>query len=205
MANRDTRLEDDDPEGEGHEECGAAKPPRGLAMKLLDARKLIIGEAIEAKTAHRVLAELLYLQAKDPKAPVEVYINSPGGEISSGLAIYDALRHVRLPVTTIAAGLTASIATIIFVAAPKGSRKSLPNARFLIHQPLAGFRGSATDLEIQTKEILRSRQHVNGILSRATGHPMEKIDKDTNRDYWMTAEEAQEYGLVDAILRPEGE
>jgi len=174
----------------------------GLQSKLLEARTVIIAEPIEAKTAHRILGELLYLQASDAEAPVQVYINSPGGEISSGLAIYDALRHVSYPTTLIAAGLCASIATIIYVAVDDDARKSLPNARFLIHQPLAGFQGTASELEIQTKEILRSRRQVNEILAQATGNSIEQIDTDTNRDYWMTAKEAKDYGLVGEILKP---
>ena len=187
------------------EECKEEKResmPSSLQMKLLESRKVLIAEPIEAKTAHRVMAELLYLQACDAEAPVEVFINSPGGEISSGLAIYDMLRHINVPITTIAAGLAASIASIIYVAAPKENRKSFPNARFLIHQPLAGFRGTASDLEIHAQEILRTRKHVNEILAKATGQPYEKIDNDTNRDYWMTAEEAEEYGLVGTIMNP---
>jgi len=176
--------------------------PGGLQLKLLENRKVIIAEPIEAKTAHRVMAELLYLQAVDAEAPIEVYVNSPGGEISSGLAIFDTIRHIGPPVTMVAAGLAASIATVIYVAVPRERRKTMPNARFLIHQPLAGFRGTASDLEIHAQEILRTRKHVNGILADATGQPLDKIDKDTNRDYWMTAEEARDYGLVGEVLSP---
>ena len=194
-------LDHDDDDDE--ERPGAKDPmPSSIQIKLLEARKVIIAEPIEARTAHRVMAELLYLQVMDPTAPVDIYINSPGGEISSGLAIYDCLRHMGFPLRTVAAGLTASIATIIYVAAPRPSRCSLPNTRFLIHQPLAGFKGCASDLEIHANEIVRTKRHVNGILADATGQSMEKIDRDTNRDYWMTAEEALEYGLVGEILGP---
>ena len=174
--------------------------PSSLQMKLLENRKILIAEPIEAKTAHRVMAELLYLEAMDDKAPIQVFINSPGGEIASGLAIYDMLNHLELPIEMIGSGLVASIATIIYVASPRDQRVSYPNAKFLIHQPLAGFKGTASDLEIHAQEILRTRENVNNILSEATGQEYEKIDRDTNRDYWMTSKEAQDYGLVGRIL-----
>lgn len=186
---------------ENNEETKDDKMSAGLQMKLLEKRKILIAEAVDSKTAHRVIAELLYMKALDSEKPVEIYVNSPGGEISSGMAIYDMIRHIDVPVTIIATGLCASIATIIFVAVPKPMRKSLPNTRFLIHQPLAGFKGTATELSIHANEILRTRKHINGLLSEACDQPIEKIDKDTNRDYWMTAEDALEYGLVGEITK----
>lgn len=186
---------------ENNEEKKDGKLGSGLQAKLLEDRKIIIAEGVDSKTAHRVMAELLYMKALDSEKAIEIYINSPGGEISSGMAIYDMIRHIGIPVTTIATGLCASIATIIYVAVPKDMRKSLPNTRFLIHQPLAGFKGTATELEIHANEILRTRRHVNQILSKACDQPIEKIDKDTNRDYWMTAEDAVEYGLAGEIMQ----
>ena len=174
-----------------------------VAKTLLESRTIILGSEVEPKLAQRVLGELLYLEAKDPEAPITVYINSPGGEISSGLAIYDMIRHVRPPVTCVCAGLTASIATIILVAAAKGRRKALPNARILIHQPLGGFKGAATEIEIHAKEMLKTKKHVNQLLADATGQDLERIDEDTNRDYWMSTDEALEYGLIDEILNPD--
>lgn len=174
-----------------------------VAKTLLDSRTILLGSEVEPKLAQRIMSELLYLEAKDPDAPITMYINSPGGEISSGLAIYDMIRHVRPAVNCICAGLTASIATIILVAAAKGHRKALPNARILIHQPLGGFRGAATEIEIHAKEMLKTKKHVNQILAKATGQELTRIDEDTNRDYWMSAQEALDYGLIDEILNPD--
>lgn len=186
---------------ENNEEKKDEKIGASLQTKLLENRKILIAEAVDSKTAHRVIAELLYMKALDSEKAIEIYVNSPGGEISSGMAIYDMIRHIGVPVTIIATGLCASIATIIFVAVPRPMRKSLPNTRFLIHQPLAGFKGTATELEIHANEILRTRKHINGLLSKACDQPIEKIDKDTNRDYWMTAEDAVEYGLAGEIMQ----
>jgi len=183
-----------------NDEQNEKKLPSNLQSRLLDDRKILIAEGVDSKTAHRVMGELLYMKSNNPDKAIEIYINSPGGEISSGMAIYDMIRHINVPVTIVAAGLCASIATIIYVAVPAENRKSLPNTKFLIHQPLAGFKGTATELEIQANEILKTRNHVNQILSKACKQPIEKIDKDTNRDYWMTAEDAVEYGLAGEII-----
>ena len=188
---------------EDEEEKQAEALAHPVAKTLLESRTIILGSEVEPKLAQRVMSELLYLEAKDPETPITVYINSPGGEISSGLAIYDMIRHVRPPVNCVCAGLTASIATIILVAAEKGRRKALPNARILIPQPLRGFRGAATEIEIHAKEMLMTKKHVNQILDDATGHDLARIDEDTNRDYWMSAKEALDYGLIDEILNPD--
>ncbi len=187
------------------ESDAAREEPQGslLAKTLLDSRTLFLGSEVNPKLAQKVISELLYLEAKDTEAPITMYINSPGGEISSGLAIFDMIRHIKPEVTCICAGLTASIATIILVAAPKGCRKALPNARILIHQPLGGFRGQASDIEIHAREMLKTKKHVNGILASATEQDLERIEKDTNRDYWMSPVEAKEYGLIDEILDPQ--
>jgi ATP-dependent Clp protease protease subunit len=173
---------------------------RSVALRLLQERKVFLGREVNARSANRLLAQLMFLEAEDPERPVELFINSPGGEVSSGLAIYDLIRMIKCPVLTISAGLTASIATIILVGGTKGRRLSWPNSRILIHQPLGGIRGQATDVEIHAREILKIKDKVNQILAEHTGHPVKKIEKDTNRDYWMSSVDAKEYGIIDQIL-----
>jgi ATP-dependent Clp protease protease subunit len=175
---------------------------RNVAMRLLEERKVFLGREVRATSANRLIAQLLFLEAENPERAIDLYINSPGGDVSSGLAIYDITRAVRCPVTTIATGLAASIATIVLAGGTRGKRLSLPNARILIHQPLGGFRGQATDVEIHAREILKIRDRVNQILADHTGQPVKKIEKDTNRDFWMSPEEAREYGIVDSVLVP---
>jgi ATP-dependent Clp protease protease subunit len=176
------------------------KSRRSVALRLLQERKVFLGREVNANSANRLLAQLLFLEADDPERPVELYINSPGGEVSSGLAIYDLIRMIKCPVTTISSGLTASIATIILVGGEKGKRLAFPNSRILIHQPLGGIRGQATDVEIHAREILKIKDKINRILAEQTGQPVKKIEKDTNRDFWMSADEAKEYGIVDSLL-----
>jgi ATP-dependent Clp protease, protease subunit len=176
------------------------KQRMNVAYRLLEERKVFLGREVRPSSANRLIAQLMFLEAENPEAPIELYINSPGGEVSSGLAIYDLIRMVKPEVKTISAGLTASIATIILVGGSKGKRLSWPNSRILIHQPLGGIRGQATDVEIHAREILKIKDKVNQILADHTGQPVKKIEKDTNRDYWMSANEAKEYGIVDQIL-----
>lgn len=171
-----------------------------LARRLLEQRKLFLGREVDPRLANRLMAQLLFLEAENPTAPIDLYINSPGGEVSSGLAIYDMIRLIRSPVSTISAGLTASIATVIMVGGVKGKRLSFPNSRVLIHQPAGGVKGQATDVEIHAREILKIKDRINQILAEQTGQPVKKIEKDTNRDYWMTAEEAREYGIIDVVI-----
>jgi ATP-dependent Clp protease protease subunit len=171
-----------------------------VAYRLLEERKVFLGREVRASSANRLIAQIMFLEAENPEAPIELYINSPGGEVSSGLAIYDLIRMTKCEVKTISAGLTASIATIILVGGSKGKRLSWPNSRILIHQPLGGIRGQATDVEIHAREILKIKDKVNQILADHTGQPAKKIEKDTNRDYWMSANEAKEYGIIDQIL-----
>lgn len=170
-----------------------------VAYRLLEERKVFLGREVNARTANRLIAQLMFLEAEDPERPVELFINSPGGEVSSGLAIYDLIRLLKCPVVTVSAGLTASIATIILVGGAKGRRFSWPNSRILIHQPLGGIRGQATDVEIHAREILKIKDKVNQLLADHTGQPVKKIEKDTNRDFWMSAQEAKEYGIIDQI------
>lgn len=173
---------------------------RSVGLRLLQERKVFLGRDVKPISANRLIAQIMFLEAENPERPIELFINSPGGEVSSGLAIFDLIKIVKCPVHTVSAGLTASIATIILVGGNKGKRLSWPNSRILIHQPLGGIRGQATDVEIHAREILKIKDKVNLILAEATGQPVKKIEKDTNRDYWMSSQEAKEYGIVDEIL-----
>jgi ATP-dependent Clp protease protease subunit len=170
--------------------------------KLLEHRKIFISEAITSRSAKRFVSELLALEHDKPGQPITLYLNSPGGEVNSGFAIYDTIRFISSPVTIINTGLCASIATVINIAAKKERRFSMPNAKFLIHQPLIPGQvyGQASDLEITAREILKTREKINKMLAKETGTPLDKVEKDTIRDYWMNAQEAVEYGLVSKIV-----
>ncbi len=171
-------------------------------VKLLERRCIFISEAITAKTAKRYISDFLALEHDKPGEPITLYLNSPGGEVNSGFAIFDTIRFISSPVTIINTGLCASIATVINVAAKKERRFSMPNAKFLIHQPLIPGQvyGQASDLEITAREILKTREKINKLLSKETGTSLDKVEKDTIRDYWMNAQEAVEYGLVSKII-----
>jgi len=172
-------------------------------FKLLSTRVLVISEAITSEVAKRVLSHLILLsQTEEKKRPIVIYLNSPGGEVTSGLSIYDAIRFIEAPVKIIATGLCASIATIIHLSVPKPQRYAMPHCKFLIHQPLIMGRvfGQASDIEITAKDIIKTRKRLNRILSQECEQPLEKVESDTTRDYWMTAEEAMEYGLIGKIV-----
>lgn len=171
-------------------------------MKLLERRQIFLSEAVTAKSAKKVINDLLALEADKPGLPITFFINSPGGEVNSGYAIFDTIRFITSPVNIVTTGLCASIATVINVAVPKKQRFSMPNSRFLIHQPLIPGQvyGQASDLEITAREILKTREKINRLLSAETGTALEKVEKDTIRDYWMTAPEAIEYGLISKIV-----
>lgn len=173
-----------------------------VEKKLLEKRIVMISEGIDADVAKAVINNLLALEADSPGKPITLYINSPGGEVNSGFAIFDTIRFITSPVKIVATGLAASIATVIFVAAKKEHRYSMPNTRFLIHQPAihGQMYGQASDLEITAREILKSRAKINELLSQECDQPLEKVEKDTTRDYWMTAADAKEYGLVTKIV-----
>lgn len=170
--------------------------------RLFERRQIFISEAITSKSAKRFISDLLALDADKPGEPITLYLNSPGGEVNSGFAIYDTIRFIASPVTVVNTGLCASIATVINVAAKKDRRFTMPNARFLIHQPLilGQIYGQASDLEITAREILKTRAKINKLLSDETGTELAKVEKDTTRDYWMNAQEALEYGLVTKIV-----
>ena len=170
--------------------------------RLLERRKIFISEAITSKTAKRYISDFLALEHDKPGEPITLYLNSPGGEVNSGYALFDTIRFISSPVTIINTGLCASIATVINVAAKKERRFSMPNAKFLIHQPLIPGQvyGQASDIEITAKEILKTRDKINKLLAKETGTPLEKVERDTVRDFWMNAQEALEYGLISKIV-----
>lgn len=166
---------------------------------LLRNRIIYLGTAIDDKVANAIVAQLLYLSNEDRDAPIKMYINSPGGQVYAGLAIYDAMQIVPNPISTLAVGVTASFGTVLLTAGTKGMRYALPNATIHMHQPLGGAQGQATEIEIQAREILRLKVRLNLILATHTGQPVENIQRDSDRDRYMTAQQAVEYGLVDAI------
>ncbi|MEW9031882.1 MAG: ATP-dependent Clp endopeptidase proteolytic subunit ClpP, partial [Planifilum fimeticola] len=171
-----------------------------IYSRLLKDRIILLGTPINDQVANLVVAQLLFLAAEDPEKDIYLYINSPGGSISAGMAIYDTMQHVKPDVQTICVGLAASMGAFLLSAGARGKRFALPNSEVMIHQPLGGAEGQASDIEIRAKRILRMRDRLNKLLSEHTGQPLEKIEKDTDRDYFMSAEEAKEYGIIDKIL-----
>ncbi len=167
---------------------------------LLKERIIVLGTPINDQIANLIVAQLLYLAREDPTKPIRMYINSPGGMVYSGMAIYDTMRQVECPISTVAVGFTASFGTVLLTAGTKGMRYALPHATIHMHQPLGGAQGQASDIAIQAQEIIRLRSTINNILSRHTGRTIEQIEEDTDRDIYMTAEQAKEYGLVDEVL-----
>ena len=171
-----------------------------IFSRLLNDRIVFIGDEINDAIASLVVAQLLYLEAQDPEKDISLFINSPGGSITSGMAIYDTMNFIKCDVSTICVGLAASMAAFLLAAGAKGKRYSLPNSEILIHQPLGGMRGQATDIKIHAERIIKIKENLNRILSEKTGQPYEKICADTERDNFMSAEQAREYGLIDKIL-----
>lgn len=171
-----------------------------IFSRLLKDRIIFLGTEINDQVANAIIAELLFLEAEDPDRDINLYINSPGGEVTAGLAIYDTMQFIRAPVSTICVGQAASMAAVLLAAGAKNKRYALPNTRILIHQPWGGVQGQAKDIEIVAKEIIRVKNKINEILSKHTGQPLEKIEKDTDRDYYMTSYEAKEYGIIDEVL-----
>lgn len=171
-----------------------------LFSRLLKDRIVFLGAPIDDDLANVVIAQLLFLESDDPDRDVTIYVNSPGGEVSAGLAIYDTMQCLRCGVATFCMGQAASMGSFLLAAGARGKRFALPHARVMIHQPLAGLQGKATDIEIHAKEILRARDTINALYAKHTGQPVEKIKHDTERDNFMTAEEAKEYGLIDEVM-----
>ncbi|EGQ4040037.1 ATP-dependent Clp endopeptidase proteolytic subunit ClpP [Staphylococcus pseudintermedius] len=174
-----------------------------IYSRLLKDRIIMLGSAIDDNVANSIVSQLLFLQAQDAEKDIYLYINSPGGSVTAGFAIYDTIQHIKPDVQTICIGMAASMGSFLLAAGVKGKRFALPNAEVMIHQPLGGAQGQATEIEIAAKHILRTRERLNKILSERTGQPIEKIEKDTDRDNFLTAQEAKEYGLIDEVMEPE--
>lgn len=171
-----------------------------IYSRLLKDRIIFLGSPIEDVTANIVIAQLLFLEAENPDKDIHLYINSPGGVVTAGMAIYDTMQYIKPDVSTICVGSAASMASVLLTAGARGKRFALPHSQIMIHQPLGGVQGQATEIEIHAREILRMRKELNGLLSQHTGQPLDVIQKDTERDNFMTAEEAKAYGLIDEIL-----
>jgi ATP-dependent Clp protease protease subunit len=171
-----------------------------IYSRLLKDRIVFLGTPIDDDVANVVIAQLLFLESEDPDKDINLYINSPGGAVTSGLAIYDTMQYVKPQVSTICLGQAASMGAFLLAGGAAGKRYAVPNARIMIHQPLGGFQGQATDIEIQAKEILRIKARLNEILAKHTRQPIERIEKDTDRDYFMGAGEAKEYGIIDDVI-----
>lgn len=171
-----------------------------IYSRLLKDRIVMLSEEVNDVTASLVVAQLLFLEAEDPDKDIHLYINSPGGSITSGMAIYDTMQHIKPDVSTICVGMAASMGAFLLTAGAKGKRFALPNAEIMIHQPLGGFQGQATDIGIHADRILKIKKKLNTILSERTGQPIEKVEKDTERDNFMEAEEAKNYGLIDEVI-----
>lgn len=185
------------------ETSGRGERAYDIYSLLLKERIVFLGTGISDQIANLIVAQLLYLNREDPEREIQMYINSPGGMIYAGLAVYDTMRQISAPVMTVAVGLTASFGTVLLSAGTKGRRFALPSATIHMHQPwTSGGGGQATDIEIQAREILRQRDLLNSILSERTGQPLARIEEDTDRDFYMTAQQAKEYGLIDDILIP---
>ncbi len=181
------------------EQSGRGERAFDIYSRLLRDRIIYLGEAIDSDLANLIVGQLLFLDSEDPEKDIYLYINSPGGSVSAGMGIYDTMRHVRPDVCTICMGIAASMGAFLLSGGTKGKRMSLPNSRIMIHQPLGGAQGQATDIEIQAKEILYLKKYLNECLAEHTGQPIEKITEDTERDFFMSASEAMEYGIIDQV------
>ena len=168
--------------------------------RLFRERIIFLSEEVDDGIANAIVAYLLYLDSEDQTKPIYLYINSPGGSVTAGMAIYDTMQHIKSEVVTICVGLAASMGSFLLAAGTKGKRVALPNSRIMIHQPSGGTRGEATDVQVEAKEILRLRHQLNNIYAKNTGQPIEKIEKDMDRDYFISAEEGKEYGLIDRVI-----
>ena len=172
-----------------------------IYSRLLKERIIFIGEQVEDHMANTVIAQLLFLESEDTEKPITVYINSPGGSVTAGLAIYDTMQYIKPDVSTLCMGQASSMGALLLAAGAKGKRMALPNSRIMIHQPLGGVQGQATDIEIQAKEMMKVKNPIHNILVEHTGQPIEKIREDTVRDYFMSAEQAMEYGIIDRVIK----
>lgn len=178
---------------------------RHLSERLLESRTILLAEPITKRVAEGITAKLLLMEQSSKSEPINLYINSPGGDVDGGFAILDMVRFVSCPVRCVCTGLTASAAVLVLLAAPKDMRLSLPNSRFLMHQPSTGIHGSTADIRIEANEILKIRQRINDLIAKETGQPFEKVENDTRRNFWMDAAEAQQYGLISRVIKAKKE
>lgn len=188
------------------EQTGRGERAYDIYSRLLKDRIVFLGSVVTDEVANLITAQFLFLESEDPERDIFVYINSPGGSVTAGLAIYDTMQYVRPQISTVCVGQAASMGAVLLAAGAKGKRFALPHSRIMIHQPLGGFQGQASDIDIQAREILRMREELNNILTKHTGQSLKRIEKDTDRDLFMNGKLAQEYGLVDEVItsRPEG-
>jgi ATP-dependent Clp protease protease subunit len=182
------------------EQDGRGERAYDIYSRLLKDRIVFLGTPIDDEVSNLIIAQLLYLESEDPDKEIFFYLNTPGGHVSSGLAIYDTMQYIKPPVSTLCMGQAASMGALLLAAGQKGKRYALPHSRILIHQPLGGFQGQATDIDIQAREILRLKEELNHILATLTDQPIEKIAADTERDYYMTGDQAKQYGIIDEIV-----
>jgi ATP-dependent Clp protease protease subunit len=182
------------------EQTGRGERAYDIFSRLLKDRIVFLGSVVTDEVANLIAAQLLFLESEDPERDIYFYINSPGGSVTAGLAIYDTMQYIRPQISTVCVGQAASMGAVLLAAGSKGKRFALPHSRIMIHQPLGGFQGPAADIDIQAREILRMREELNNILMRHTGQSLKKIEKDTDRDMFMNGKQAQEYGLVDEVI-----
>jgi ATP-dependent Clp protease, protease subunit len=182
------------------EQSGRGERAFDIYSRLLRERIIFLGQQVDSDIANLIVAQLLYLEAEDPEKDVYLYINSPGGSVTAGMGIYDTMNQIRPDVSTICVGLAASMGAFLLSGGAKGKRMSLPHSRIMIHQPLGGAQGQATDIEIQAKEILYHKRRLNELLASHTGQPLDRIEQDTERDFFMSAKESQDYGLIDQVI-----
>ncbi len=187
------------------ETTGRTERAYDIYSRLLKDRIILLGSPIDDHVASLICAQLLFLESENPEKDIALYINSPGGVVTAGLAIYDTMQYISAPVATLCLGQAASMAALLLAAGAPGMRYSLPHARILIHQPMGGFQGQATDIDIHAREIIRMRAELNAILAKHTGQDLERIERDTDRDYFMSAAEAKDYGLIDAMMTTRAE
>lgn len=184
------------------ERTGNEERAYDIYSRLLKDRIVFIDGEINDLTADIVVAQLLFLESQDPEKDIDLYINSPGGSVTAGLAIYDTMQHIKCPVSTVCVGMAASFGAVLLAAGEKGKRFALPNSEIMLHQVMGGAQGTAADIEINAKQIIRIKERLNKIIAKHTGHPLEKISRDTDRDFYLTADEAKEYGIVDEVIKP---
>lgn len=182
------------------EQTGRGERAYDIFSRLLKDRIVMLGSQVNDDIANLIIAQMLFLESEDPEKDIHLYINSPGGSVSAGLAIYDTMQYIRPPVSTLCLGQASSMGALLLLAGEKGKRFALPYARIMIHQPLGGAQGQATDIDIQAREILRAREQINNIIANHTGQSLKRIEKDTDRDFFMTSKQAVEYGIVDEVI-----